>query len=221
MSRRNIGDEIIQGMTEAIQFIKVSNLNNEETKMPEVNKTKKEFKKVIVEGIAMYASVHKPKKPYNEGDIPAYTLDLIVTDEEAAKLTAEGLKVSKVKIDEDTKKPKEYATHPGMKVFQFRRKTMKFDGTPNSPLQVVDSQNNTIPGTTNVGNGSKIRVSVNPYKNNFGTTSHTLLGVQVLELVEYKSANTGSSFEPVKGGFVADSKPDTEASDSDPFKGTF
>ncbi len=188
--------------------------------MPEVNReVKKEYKKVVVEGLMMYGSVHKPKKPYTDGDIPAYTLDLIVTDSEAEKLLAEGLKVSKVKVDEDTKKPKEYATHPGMKVFQFRRKTTKADGTIKSPLQVVDSEGKAIPHTILIGNGSKVRVAVNPYSFNLKgklTTGHELLGVQVLDLVEYKSNKPISTFEPVKGGFVAP-KEEKGHSDEDPF----
>jgi len=198
--------------------------------MPQVDKVKKEYKKVIVEGIAMYASVHKPKKPYTDGDIPAYTLDLIVSDSEAEKLLAEGLKVSKVKVDEDTKKPKEYSTHPGMKVFQFRRKTQKSDGTMKAPLQVLDSTgSNPVPPTTLIGNGSKVRVAVNPYTFNLKgkpTTAHELLGVQVLELVEYKSNNSGGTFEPVKGGFTVprttknlseEQKIDSSYNEEDPF----
>ena len=196
--------------------------------MPQVNKQeKKEYKKVIVEGIAMYASVHKPKKPYAEGDIPAYTLDLILTDEEAAKLEAHGLKRSKVKVDEDTKKPKEYATHPGMKVFQFRRKTHKRGEAPGlwgearATLRVVDAQNSPVPSNVLVGNGSTVRVSVNPYTMNIKgkeITGHDLLAVQVLKLVKYKVRQDGptNEFEAVKGGYVATQNQPTDSED-DPF----
>lgn len=173
--------------------------------------TTKEFKKVIVEGIAMYAMVHTPKKPYNPKDKPQYSIDLVVDEENAQKLLSEGLKVAKIKIDEDTKKPKEYPQYPGMKVFNLRRQIAKKDGTPISALEVVDSQCNKIPSTILVGNGSKVRVSVNPYKTQFNgkeTTSHMLLGVQVLELVPY-TGNSGSGLEKTTGFTVQSSDDNT------------
>lgn len=177
---------------------------------------KKEFKVVTVTGIAMYASVHKPKKPYTDGDIPAYQVDLLLTDEEAAKLEAEGLVRAKVKIDEDTKKPKEYAEYPGLKVFALKRKTHRRGEAPGEfgealkPLHVEDSQGNPLSPSIAVGNGSKVRVAVNPYTMNIKgrqITGHTMLGVQVLELVEYKTEKQ-ALFSPVKGGFVAENKPE-------------
>ncbi len=78
------------------------------TKVTEQMTKKKEFKKVIVEGIAMYAAVHAPKKAFTEGEPPLYSLDLIVDDTNAQILLNEGLKPAKTIIDEDTKKLKEY-----------------------------------------------------------------------------------------------------------------
>lgn len=193
---------------------------------------KKEYKKVLVEGIAMYASVHKPKKAFTDGDIPAYTLELLLTEEEASKLEAEGLKRTKVKVDEDTKKPKEYDDYPGLKVFTLRRKTHKRGEAPGlfgeakTPLTVVDSNNNPLPSSILVGNGSKVRVSVNPYTMTIKgkeITGHDLLGVQILELVRYagKSEGNKSQFEPVKGGFTVtnEEKAQTESKqDEDPFQ---
>ncbi len=157
---------------------------------------KSTFKKIEVEGIAMYASVHCPKKAYTEGESPAYSLDLIVDEANAKKLTDEGLKPAKTVVDEDTKKPKEYAEHPGLKVFRLQRKTDKRDGTKRTPLTVVDSDTNALPPTILVGNGSKVRVMVNPYTMTIKgreITGSVLLGVQVLELVAY--TGTGGSTE--------------------------
>lgn len=148
----------------------------------------KEFKKVVVEGIAMYPSVHVPKKAYMEGEAPQYTLDLIVDETNAKILLDAGLKPAKVKIDEDTKKPKEYAEHPGKKVFALKRKTQTRDGKLITALRVIDADTNVVPPTILVGNGSKVRVSVNPYTVTFKgkeVNGHQLLGVQILELVEY------------------------------------
>lgn len=164
--------------------------------------TKKTFRKVVVEGIAMYASVHAPKKGYSEEDAPQYTLDLIVDDTTAETLFAEGLKVAKKKLDEDTKIPKVYDSHPGMKVFNFRRKTTKKDGEVLAPPEVVDSSLRPVPKTTLIGNGSKVRVSINPYTTTIKgkeVTGHTLLGVQVLELVPYVANIRPSNFSKTTG----------------------
>ncbi len=183
--------------------------------MPKVEKVaKKEYRKVIVEGIAMFPHIHRPARPYNSKDIPQYQLDLVVSDEEAKKVLDEGLKAAKTFIDEDTKKPKEYKEYPGLKVFQFRRRTEYKDKATgemikNSPLVVTDSQTNLIPSNILIGNGSKVRVMINPYQYEFegkkGTT-HTLLEVQVLELVPYEN-KAGSGLDPVKGGFIVSNTP--------------
>lgn len=194
-------------------------------KLTEIEAEKKEkFKKLIVEGEAMYASVHTPKKPYKDGDTPCYTLDLIVDEETASQLKAVGLKVAKVKIDEDTKKPKEYDSHPGMPVFAFRRKITKSDGSPRSAPEVVDSELNPIPKETLIGNGSKVRCSVNYFtyldEHKKQVTGHLLLGVQVLELVPYEG-NTGSGFEKTSGFKVKTKSSmfnDVEDDDTPPFE---
>lgn len=174
---------------------------------------KKEFRKVIVEGIAMYPSVHVPKKAFTEGEPPSYTLDLVVDEANAKILLAEGLKLAKVKVDEDTKKPKEYAEYPGLKVFALRRKTINGKGEKLSALIVQDSQGERIPPEILVGNGSKIRVSVNPWTVNIKgkeITGSTLLGVQVLELVEYKGASKDPGFEKVQGFTVPKFSPQSQ-----------
>lgn len=209
-------------------------------KMPQVNKQeKREYKKVVVEGLAMYASVHKPKKPFTEGMIPAYTLDLVVTDDQAKILEDEGLSVATKKSLETVRGrevevflPREYPEYPGQKVFRLTRKTHKKGEAPGmfgearSPLVVNDSQNNPIPSNILLGNGSKVRVVVNPWTFNVkgkDITGHDLLEVQVLELVPYEgSGKQGPNLEPVKGGFTVNSVNDSLAtkahSDEDPFE---
>lgn len=161
---------------------------------------KKTFRKILVEGIAMYASVHSPKKAFDKTKPSQYSVDLIVSPEQEALLLAEGLKPTKVKVDEDNKKPKEYSTHPGLKVFTFSRSSIKKnrdtgESEPNTPPQVVDSQTVPIPSSILVGNGSKVILEINPYTYASGAGYHggtkaTLLAMQVLDLVEYVSENT-------------------------------
>lgn len=173
------------------------------------DKPKKEFKKVIVEGIAMYPFVHIPKKGFKKDEPPQFSLDLVVDEENAKKLLDEGLKVAKVQVDEDTKKPKVYEEYPGKKVFTLRRKTQRIDKNTGDvilldPLTVVDSQLVPIPSTILIGNGSKVRCSVNPYTMTIEgkeVTGHMLLGVQVLGLVEFVS-NKDSGLSKVDEGFT-------------------
>lgn len=157
--------------------------------------TEKKVNKLEVEGTAMYASVHKPKKAYNPGDPPIWSLDLIVDQETEKTLKAAGLTHSKVKVDEDTMKAKEYASHPGQKVYSFKKKSSYTDAEGNEvkskPVVVVDSAGNTIPESILIGNGSKVSVSIWPttFKNKTGKsiTTARLIGVQVLDLVPYES----------------------------------
>ncbi len=183
---------------------------------------KKEFKVIEVEGIAMWASVHQAKQPFvatnDKGKVnyPTFQLELIVDEANAKIFKDNGVNPTNVKVDDLTKKRKEYPEHPGKLVFTLRRTTHKQDGTEKLKLEVVDAAGNTIPETTMVGNGSKVAVRTNPYKNQYGTTSNELLGVQVLELVSFKKQNDAktSSFTK-RDGFVVSASAATPAVDTD------
>lgn len=154
---------------------------------------KREYKKVFAEGLAMYASVHKPKKGYTEKDAPKYCLDLVVDKKTETELKSHGIAQAMLKLGG----VREYPEHPGKAVFRFTRKTLKADGTENTPPEVLDSETNVIPDNILIGNGSLVKVSVSPWKfdNKSGTV---LLGVQVIELVPYTS-DSGSGLEKTKG----------------------
>jgi hypothetical protein len=195
--------------------------------MSKTSNESKKFKIVNVEGIAMYAHVHTPQKAFNPEECPLYKLDLVVDDKTAKVLTAEGLKVSKVKVDEDTLKPKVYSDYPELKVFTFKRKTEKRDGTKKEAPEVLDSDMNPIPSTTLVGNGSRVCVSISPYTVNVkgkDITGAELLGVQVLELVPFEKRDNG--FKRHTGGFkvttnsITTMETDNESMDDekDPFE---
>lgn len=172
---------------------------------------KREFKVLEVEGIAMYPHVHKPvSNKYKPSDPPTYKLDLIVEKDVEKLLKAEGLTPTKKEVkdlenDTVSKIPKEYPGFEGKKVFTFYRKTVKKDGSPNSALPVVDSQNHEIPANILIGNGSRIVVSINPWtmQGKEGLVhGSNLLAVQVLELVPYTAAEQKLSFKPRDGGFA-------------------
>ncbi len=163
---------------------------------------KSKYKVVTTEGIVMYAKIHTPQKAYVPGEPDVYSLDLLVTDEQAKELLAEGLKPAKKMIDEDTKIPKVYDEFPTLKVFSFKRKTHKRDGSLKTPVEVVDADLNKIPPSILIGNGSKVVVSFSPYKMpTMKQTAADLLGVQVLELVPYSGRT--SPFKQQKGFTVS------------------
>lgn len=158
---------------------------------------KKEILKVYAEGIAMYPSVHTPKKGYTEEDLPKYSIDLIVDAKTSAHLKSQGIAQAMLKLGG----VREYPEHPGKAVYRFTRKSVKKDGEINTPPEVVDSLTHKIPKTTLIGNGSRVKVSVSPWK--FGNKSGTtLIGVQVLDLVPYESSGLSAGFEKATGFVV-------------------
>lgn len=173
--------------------------------------SRKEFKVLDIEGIAMFAQVHKPvTNRFQPNEPPKYKIDLIVEKGEEKVLKAEGLSPAKKEIvdlenDTKTKVPKEYPGFEGKKVFTFYRKSAKKDGSPNTPLAVVDSQVLPIPNTTLIGNGSRVIVSINPWSmtTNEGLIhGANLLAVQVLDLVPYTATAQTLTFKKQKG-FIA------------------
>ena len=156
----------------------------------------------ILEGVAMYAKVHKPDEGNPKHRIgPAYKMDLMLTDPAQLK-KAESLNL---KIRQPTKEP---FTHPYITL-----KSKVKEGR-NGP-RVMDSQRNIIPPTILIGNGSKVRTRFIPFAYGEGEVSAVLLDVQVLELVKYepkdKPNDNGGFLGKVEGGFVATATEDADA----------
>tara|TARA_R100001224_G_scaffold98297_1_gene68602 strand:- start:1204 stop:1635 length:432 start_codon:yes stop_codon:yes gene_type:complete len=136
---------------------------------------------MIVSGTAKWASVFKPNDMSNK-----YQVDICQLDKETVK-ELEGVGIT-VKIGEGKKEDQEsYIT----------AKTVR-------PPRVMDSKKNPWPTDKLVGNGSKVKVSVNPYEWNFqgkSGISASLNSMMVVKLVEY----VGSSDElDEEDGFVLD-----------------
>ena len=76
------------------------------------------------------------------------------------------------------------------------------DGIPRG-MPVKDSLRNPFPTEKRIGNGSKVNASYFPraYKEYGGGVKGYLLGVQVVDLVEY----SGDDFDVVENGYVNDS----------------
>lgn len=150
------------------------------------------LKDVIIHGKAMYAKVHTADK--ND----KYTIDVVVTDEEASRLEELGLVPAKLR-DGVTLKSYAEQGHPG-KV--FRAKTNKFNKKTKQEMagpRVVDSHK--VPMTDLVGNGSTVNVLVSPkpfsVDGNVGVANF-LNAVQVVDLVSY-----GLDFDTIEDGFTA------------------
>lgn len=157
--------------------------------------------KHTIDGISYYAKVYQPDTMSD-----AYTVDLVVSDEDAATLEALGLSAAK-----DRAGNLKSHGHEG-KVFKFKRKVRTRKGDELGAPTVADSQGNII--TDIIGNGSKVRVHFTTY--NYRTpagvegVSAGLNAVQVLDLVEFKSEPKKSSgIEAVAGGYIS------KASDED------
>jgi len=146
--------------------------------------------KVKVDGIAVYASVHKPNQIS-----AAYSVDLVVDEKVEAELTALGLQPARSKTGD-------FVQHKGFegKVFRFKRKVQDRKGNTLTPPGVFDSQGNAIGANTLIGNGSKVRLYGNAYSY---TTPQGVSGVagglnnlQVIPLVEF------GGVDKIDGGFT-------------------
>lgn len=186
-----------------------------------MDKQKKEFKIVEVRGKAYYAKVHTPVEQYDKTKPKIYSIDLVVEDKELKLLKTFGLSPARKEVIQDDVKsfiPKEYPEFPGQRVFTFKRKTVKADGSEASPLPVVDAKTKNIPKTILIGNGSDVLVSINPFSVMTQTGlvhAANLLAVQVLNLVPYESKGPGHNFTQKEGFTVDTSVISTTADDDD------
>lgn len=159
--------------------------------------SKQKHEKLIIEGTALWAKLHKPSAP---GDYKQmYEIDIVVDDETAKTLHAKGIKIGRAKNLESI--PEELHGKPTVKA---KSNYMKADGTTNGPIRTVDSTGkNKV--TADVGNGSTVRVATTlvPYNRSGNTGIFVALNaVQVINLIEYSGGS--DLFDAVDGGFVAD-----------------
>lgn len=161
-------------------------------------------KMVKLKGISAWAKVQKPDPTYDE-----YSITLILdSKKEVEKAKEAGLKITKVDkeiagLGEDV---------IGKPCVKARQKSKYDDETPRTPPACVDSKANKFGGL--IGNGSKVVVAILafPYNNKFGKgVSSILKGVQVLDLVEFKSEGL---FSEEKGSFVAEEKEESKSAES-------
>lgn len=146
----------------------------------------------VLEGIAVYAFVHKPDRGNDKEKIaPAYKIDLCFDKpDQLKKAKGFGLTIK----DADAKHPHPYTIIKS-----------KVDENRPPPL-VVDSRRNTIPPNILIGNGSRVLVRFLPYGYGKGKVTGIFKEVMVLDLVRYEPSpeelERKGFIPPREGGFV-------------------
>lgn len=132
---------------------------------------------MLIQGKAKWAKVVGEPAWGFENAFKEWSMDVYVDEKTAEKLKSQGLTLK-------DKGNGEYIT--------FKRKELKSDGTPNSPIRIVDHRGQPWDGSK-IGNGSTVNVNyaVNEYKK--GKFAANILSLQVWDLVKYE----GGEF-PVK-----------------------
>ena len=128
-----------------------------------------------IEGIAYWASVTSPNTTFE----PVYTVNLVITEDEADRLRSEGIKV----IDKDE----------GPTVV-IKRKVNGPNGMIRKAPKLIDRNRQEL--NCKIGNGSRVKVQYKPWEvNRSGSTYKGLdfQGMQVLDLITY--AVDGDEFE--------------------------
>lgn len=130
---------------------------------------------MVIEGIAYWASVTSPNTTYE----PVYTVNLVISDNDADRLRSEGIKV----VDKEE----------GPTVV-IKRKVNGPNGMIRKAPKLIDRNREAL--NCKVGNGSKVKVQYKPWEvERQGTTYKGLdfQGMQVINLVTYNV--DGDEFE--------------------------
>jgi len=153
---------------------------------------KGKFEYIYVEGFTTYASVHKPKKGYENKGLE-YSLNLFITKEDVDILeeTLINKTFFKVGIDKNKKKKIKFPleTHEeyeGLYGFNVSRPFKSKDGKK-AYITVIDKDRK--PFKQMLGNGSKIKIKCYGWRNAEDLLSVALDTIQVLEFVPYEANN--------------------------------
>lgn len=145
----------------------------------------------LVKGTAYWAKVFTPDTQYD----PKWCIDIEVSEEDSEVLKSHGMEPRTGKGCES-----------GFR-FQFKRKTLKRDGSEATPPIIVDKDNKRM--SSMIGNGSEVLIQYRPYEWEFKKKTGKgcdLQGVKVLTHVTYGSKD-GAEFGSIE----------EELSENDPF----
>ena len=139
-------------------------------------------------GVLYYASIQAPRvSTFAEKTTEAYQLAIGLTQDEVDELEESGV-MGRRKAKKIEGAPKH------LKFVNFSRKTTMADGTPRSPLVVVDRKANVLKDL--VGNGSTAKIVLEVTRKihpTYGAQVYVdLVGVQVIDLIPYTAQKTDS-----------------------------
>lgn len=147
-----------------------------------------------------WAAVQAPNTTFD----PCWSIDAVLTKEQAKALQAEGLSPKK---DKD-----------GDIILKLKRNVDRADGTQNNPPRVIDAGKDRF--TDLIGNGSICNIQYNIYewkwKSKAGVSAG-LVAVQVLDHVPYKGAEDEFEVEEEFGGEKDELSDNSNTSDDDDF----
>ena len=194
----------------------------------------------VFEGKAMWAKVLEANTKFvPEGE---YSIDVLIPEEKAEELCEYLESIVDAKLQEEVKaNPKKAA---GLSTRSVRVTNYDQDGNETGELMfraklkakittrdgrvfeqkplVVDAKRNPLDADMAIGNGSTVKVAVEPYAYVMASTKQVgvtlrLKGVQVIDLVEY--GNKGGGMFEEEDGFIAEapSKASSEVFDEDDY----
>lgn len=162
---------------------------------------------LILKGIAMWPRVFQPDTSFNSSK---WSLDLLLDAEGIEVAKKHNLRIKKTSVNKQTgeavtKYADLYDGYDGSYI-NITRNTHNYQGEPVEPPVVKDGKLRDIPSSVRVGNGSVMKTRFLVKNRNqdhikeYGGFGCYLLGVQVLELVEYE----GGQDEGGENDFVAE-----------------
>jgi hypothetical protein len=156
-----------------------------------------EIQPIFITGKCRWACITKPNTTYEPH---AWSVQLQITDDN--RDIVENL------IDEETGSSVSLPINNKDDDFgdyvTFKRKVLRTDGTTNYPPVIKDSQNNNWSGKL-IGNESVVTIKGRPYTwtwNKKDGVSADLMGLQVVDLVEFEPSGELEGFDIVPGGYV-------------------
>ncbi len=144
----------------------------------------------VATGIAYWASVLVPNETFE----PVYTVDLVISDEDAQDFSSRGVNVKDFSLKDETGEPQ----FIGKAVIIKRKVNAKNGRRPAPKLYNLNKE----PMDTTVGNGSAVKVQYNEFAWDYAGKSGVSLdfqAMQVLDLVPVKSQD-GDELNPFGDG---------------------
>lgn len=137
------------------------------------------IKSHLIQGSALYAKcVGKPVPGYDPDSLE-WTFDLVLNEEQEKEILASGVSPQYIKDHKSN----------GARYVRFTRKAVKKDGTPGTPIRIIDAQGHPWDDRL-IGNGSVLNVAytINPIgKGKDARNKPQVLSIQVWDWSKYES----------------------------------